>query len=171
PAFFRPDDVDREIQCLSSGFGLAGRIFNADPRPDLPHAILATWGAVTLTPLDEAAMDALRRGEEIHRGLVAEFIGDAHKSARVGLPAYSISGGPGYIWGASFDDAGKGSLRISAVDASELGTPGEAPSAPAAPTIQPEPPIVSPYAPSLNVNNNSCRTITTVLIDGATQSH
>ena len=65
------------------------------------------WGAVTLTPLDEEAMDALRRGDPIHRGLIAEFIGDAHKSARVGLPVYSIGGGPGFLWGASFNGAGK----------------------------------------------------------------
>ncbi len=40
---------------------------------------------------------------------------------------------------------------------------------PITPTIRPRPPIVSPYAPSLQINNNSCRNITTVLIDGATQ--
>jgi hypothetical protein len=51
-----------------------------------PHAMLGAWGAVTLNPLDDAAMAALRRGEEIHRGLIADFIGDARKSARIGLP-------------------------------------------------------------------------------------
>ncbi len=126
PAFFQAGDVDREIQRLSRGFGQA-QILNADSRPSVPHAVLATWGAVTLTPLDEATMDALRRGKEIHRGLIAEFIGDAHKSAQIGLPVYSIGGGPGYLWGASFDDAGKGSLRISAVDASALGPTQPAP--------------------------------------------
>ena len=135
PAFFQAGDVDREIQRLSRGFGQA-QILNADSRPSVPHAVLAAWGAVTLTPLDEAAMDALRRGEEIHRGLIAEFIGDAHKSAQIGLPVYSIGGGPGYLWGASFDDAGKGSLRISAVDASALGS------------TQPAPPVAAPSPPN-----------------------
>ncbi len=169
PAFFRPGDVDREIRRLSRGFGQA-QILNADPRPGVPHAVLAAWGAVTLTPLDEAAMEALRRGEQIHRGLVAEFIGDTHKSARIGLPVYGIGGGPGYLWGASFDDAGKGSLRISAVDASAIGPPqppsvavipspstppsqepmtqppGEAAPAPAqvAPAPEPQPPSQAP---------------------------
>jgi hypothetical protein len=78
PAFFAPGDVDREIARISKGFGQAVQVLTADAKPDLPHAVLATWGAVTLTPLDEAAMDALRRGEEIRRGLIAEFIGDAH---------------------------------------------------------------------------------------------
>jgi hypothetical protein len=142
PAFFAPGDVDREIARISKGFGQAATILTADAKPDFSHAILATWGTVTLTPLDEAAMDALHRGEVIHRGLIAEFIGDADKSARIGLPVYSIGGGPGYIWGASFDDAGKGSLRISAVDASALGSTQPAPAVEA-----PSPPTVSSSTP------------------------
>jgi hypothetical protein len=120
PAFFAAGDIDREVQRLSRGFGQA-QILKAGPHPGLPHAVLAAWGSVTLTLLDEAAMDALRRNEPPHRGLIADFIGDPHKSAQVGLPVYSIGGGPGFLWGASYDDAGKGSLRISAVDASALG--------------------------------------------------
>ena len=151
PAFFQAGDVDREIQRLSRGFGQA-QVLNADPRPGVPHTVLPAWGAVTLSPLDEDAMDALRRGEEIHRGLIAEFIGDAHKSARIGLPVYSIGGGPGYLWGASFDDAGKGSLRISAVDASALATQQiptlPPPSQPAPPAPQPVPqPVPAPLPP------------------------
>ena len=150
PAFFQPGDVDREIQRLSRGFGQAQR-FNADPRPGVPHAVLVAWGAVTLTPLDEAAMDDLRNGEQIHRGLIAEFIGDAHKSARIGLPVYSIGGGPGYLWGASFDDAGKGSLRISAVDASALGPPQPPP--------LPVPPSPDPNTPRLQALRNALSNI------------
>ena len=129
PAYFAPGDVDREIARLSKGFGQAAKILTEDE----PHATLATWGAVTLTPLDDAAMGALSRGEQIHRGLIADFIGDAHKSAHMGLPVYSLGGGPGYLWGASFDDAGKGSLRISAVDVSALGTTQPALPGPSAP--------------------------------------
>ena len=152
PAYFAPGDVDREIARISKGFGQAAKILTEDE----PHATLATWGAVTLTPLDEAAMDALRRGEEIHRGLIAEFIGDAHKSARIGLPVFSIGGGPGYLWGASFDNAGKGSLRISAVDASTLGSTQPAPPVAALPTqlappiaVAPSPPTPSQIVPAL----------------------
>ena len=83
----------------------------ADVRPGLPHALFAAWGEATLTPLDETALDALRRGEAIHRGLIADFLGDAQKSARSGLPVFSIGGGPGFLWGASFDDAGQGLVR------------------------------------------------------------
>lgn len=133
PAFFEPGDVDREIQRLSRGFGQA-KILYADPRRGVPHAVLAAWGAITLTPLDEAAMETLRHGEEIHLGLVADFIGDKDKSARIGLPVFSIGGGPGYLWGANFDEAGKGSLQISAVDASALTPILNAPTAKVAPS-------------------------------------
>ena len=141
PAIFRPGDVDREIQRLSRGFGPA-QILSAD-RPDVPHAVLAAWGAVTLTPLDEAALGTLSRDEEIHRGLITDFLGDPHKSARIGLPVFSIGGGPGYLWGAKFNDAGRGTLQISAVDASAL-----APLAPVAPSpLTPSPEIVPARPP------------------------
>jgi hypothetical protein len=146
PAFFGAGDVDQEIQRLSQHFGQAARILNADFRPGVPHAILAVWGDVTLTPLDEPTMDALRRGEEIHLGLVADFLGDAHRSARAGLPVYSLGGGPGYLWGADFDDTGKGSLRRIAVDASALAAP--APSSTAQPYAASPPSIAEPLAPS-----------------------
>jgi hypothetical protein len=171
PAFFAQGDVDREIARISKGFGQEARTLTADVKPGLPHAILVAWGDVTLTPLDETALDALRRGEEIHRGLIADFLGDARKSARSGPPVFSLGGGPGFLWGASFDDAGNGSLRSSAVDDNEVGAVGNSSIVSVAPTNRPKPPIVSPYAPSLTINNNSCRSIATVLIDGATQLH
>ena len=141
----------------------------ADVKPGLHHAILATWGDVTLTPLDERALEALRRGEEIHRGLIADFIGDPRKSARSGLPVFSLGGGPGFLWGADYDDAGKGSLRSSAVDVGELETSQAAPGMPAAAVTRPHRPILSSYAPCLSINNSSCRNIDTALIDGAAQ--
>ena len=111
PAFFQPSDIDREILRLSRRFGQA-QILISDSRPGVPHAVLVMWGAVTLTPLDEEAMNALRRGDEIHRGLVAEFIGDAHKSARLGLPVYSIGGGPGFLWAPASMIPGRGPFEF-----------------------------------------------------------
>ena len=66
-------------------------------------------------------------------GLVIDFLADSRKSAREGLPVFHMGGGPGYIWAAKFDDAGKGRLRITAVNPSLLpGGPVERP-----PTIAP----------------------------------
>ena len=139
PAFFNPGDVDREIARISKGFGQAARILTPDDKPGPAHAILATWGDATLTPLDETTLDALRRGEEIHRGLLADFIGDARKSAREGLPVFSLGGGPGFLWGTNFDDTGRGSLRISAVDVSEVGTAAGGVTTQRVPTPPPSP--------------------------------
>ena len=105
-------------------------------------------GPLPSTPLDDEAMEALREGHEIHRGLVAEFIGDAHQSARLGLPVYKIGGGPGFIWGASFDDFGKGSLRLSAVDATGVPSPQTQPSTPVQPPLSYTAPSQPTPAPS-----------------------
>ena len=67
PAYFSPGDVDREIQRLSQRFGQAARVLNGDARADAPHSVIAAWGDVTLTPLDESTVDELRRGENHHR--------------------------------------------------------------------------------------------------------
>jgi hypothetical protein len=120
PAYFAPNDAEREIQRLSQRFGQAARIHNGDPRPDAPHSVIATWGDVTLTPLDQPTLDALSRGDTITAGLLVDFLGEPRKSAREGLPVFHIGGGNGYIWAAKFDDSGRGLLQITAVDASLL---------------------------------------------------
>src|SRR5579863_10194610 len=120
PSYFAAGDADREIQRLSQYFGQAARIYRSEPRPDAPHSVIATWGDVTLTPLDQANLDALSRGEVIKVGLVIDFLADSRKSAREGLPVFHIGGGSGYIWAAMFDDGGRGRLRITAVNPSLL---------------------------------------------------
>jgi hypothetical protein len=127
PAYFPPGNVDREIDRLSQYFGERARVLNGDSRSDAPHSIIAAWGDVTLTPLDESTMEALRRGETINAGLVIDFLANSRKSAREGLPVFRIGGGAGYIWAAEFDDNGKGRLRITAVNRSLLpASPAEA---------------------------------------------
>ena len=138
PAYFAPGDADREIERLSQKFGQEARIYNSDPRPEAPHSVIATWGDVTLTPLDQPTLDALSRGETINAGLVIDFLADSRKSAREGLPVFHIGGGSGYIWAAMFDDSGKGRLRITAVNPSLL--PER--------SVEPTPPTVSTNAPA-----------------------
>ena len=45
-------------------------------------------------------------------------IGNFDRSAKEGFPLYRISGGAGFIWAASFDQKGRGTLRLVAVDTS-----------------------------------------------------
>ena len=153
PAYFAPGDADREIQRLSQYFGQSARVYNSDARADAPRSVIATWGDVTLTPLDQPTLDALSRGGTITAGLVIDFLADSRKSAREGLPVFHIGGGSGYIWAASFDDSGKGRLRITAVNPSLLPersaeqTPPIPYAPPAAPASAPATPDPVPAAP------------------------
>jgi hypothetical protein len=141
PAFFQPGDAEREIQRLSRDFGQQARVVTADLTSG-GRAIVAVWGAVALTALDAASMDALRRGVPVHNGLLVGVLGDPRASARLGLPVYSLGGGAGFIWSADYNGSGKGVLRVIAVDASALN------SAPQPPPVVPAPPEPVASAPS-----------------------
>ena len=147
PAYFAPGDFDREIQRLSQYFGQAARIYNSEPRADAPHSVIATWGDVTLTPLDQPTLDALSRGETVKVGLVIDFLADSRKSAREGLPVFHIAGGSGYIWAALFNEGGKGRLRVTAVNPSLLPVE-QAPSPPLAYAPPPAPSITPAQTPA-----------------------
>ena len=116
PAYFAPGDVEREIQRLSKHFGHAARVLTGDPRPEAPHSLIAVWGDLTLSPLDQSTMDALRRDETITSGLVIDFFSDSKRSAKEGMPVFQMGGGAGYIYAVKFDDSGKGRLRIVSVN-------------------------------------------------------
>src|SRR3984885_3949940 len=119
PAFFRQGDTEREIRRLSRDFGQQAHVIAAD-LPSGGRAVIAAWGAVALTPLDSATIDALRNGALVHSGLLVGALGDLRASARLGLPVYGLGGGAGFIWSANYNGSGKGVLRITAVDPSAL---------------------------------------------------
>jgi len=119
PAFFRQGDTEREIRRLSRDFGQQARVIATD-LPSGGRAVIAAWGAVALTPLDSATIDALRSGAPVHSGLLVGALGDLRASARIGLPVYGLGGGAGFIWSANYNGSGKGVLRITAVDPSAL---------------------------------------------------
>jgi hypothetical protein len=142
PAFFRQGDAEREIQRLSRQFGQQARVVVVD-LPAGGRAIIAAWGAITLTPLDPATLDALRRGAPVHSGLLVGAIGDLRASARLGVPVYGLGGGAGFIWSANYNSSGKGVLRITAVDPSAL-----SPAPPPQPVAAATPATASPSAPA-----------------------
>jgi hypothetical protein len=142
PAFFRQGDAEREIQRLSRQFGQQARVVVVD-LPAGGRAIIAAWGAITLTPLDPATLDALRRGAPVHSGLLVGAIGDLRASARLGVPVYGLRGGAGFIWSANYNSSGKGVLRITAVDPSAL-----SPAPPPQPVAAATPATASPSAPA-----------------------
>ena len=113
---------------------------------DLPaggRAVIAVWGAVTLTPLDSTTLDALRRGAPVHSGLLVGALGDLRVSARQGVPVYSLGGGAGFIWSANYTNSGKGVLRITAVDPSALNSATAPQAATSAPSPGTPPPVAA----------------------------
>jgi hypothetical protein len=126
PAFFNAGEVDNEIERLSGKFGEP-----TTQRIDMPRGLadvdglIASWGRVTLESLDSTAINELAAGRNPPKGILIDFIGNFSNSARWGLPIYRVSGGSGFVWAASFDPEGRGTLRFFAIDPGAL-LPGKA---------------------------------------------
>jgi hypothetical protein len=138
PAFFGPNEADHDIQRYSSKIGETPQIQRMPRRPGLPGGILATWGKVVLEPLDSESLKILaERRRPTTKGYFIDFIGNFARSAKEGLPVYRLSGGAGFVWVASYDQKGRGTLRFSALDASALSPQLAATQAPTNPPDQP----------------------------------
>ena len=121
PAFFGVREADDDIRQYSRTIGEPPRIARMPQRDGFPNGILASWGKVELEPLDNDSIKALAEGRRATtNGYIVDFIGDFARSATNGLPLYRISGGAGFVWVASFDQRGRGTLGLTAVDASAL---------------------------------------------------
>ena len=118
PAFFGSNGAERDIQSYSRKFGESpGTTIRMPHRAGL-DGILASWGKTVLEPLDIENRRAFAEGRRLTKGYYIDFIGNFDRSAKEGFPLYRISGGAGFIWAASFDQRGRGTLRLVAVDAS-----------------------------------------------------
>ena len=85
-----------EIDRLSGKFAEKPRLLNMPDRRGLPRGLIATWEKVDLVPVvDRDAISALAAGESPRIGLLVDFLGDLHESAKLDLPLYRISGGQG----------------------------------------------------------------------------
>ena len=116
PAFFGPKEADKDIQQYSHRLGESPRIIRRPGRAG--DAILAVWGTVELKPLDSESIAAMGKGSNSKDEYLIDLIGNVARSAKEGLPIYRISGGPGFLWVASFGRKGRGTLRLAAVDSS-----------------------------------------------------
>ena len=70
--------------------------------------------------LDSESISTLAEGKSPKKGYLIDFIGNFAKSAKEGLPVYRISGGAGFVWAASTDPRGRGTLRFAAIDPSAM---------------------------------------------------
>ena len=118
PAFFGANEADAAIRQYSTKFGEKAEIKRLPRQQGRPEGVLATWGKVVLEPLDRDSLTAVAAGKSPKIGFLVDFIGDFARSAKEGLPIYRVTGGPGFVWVASFDQKGRGILRLTAIDPS-----------------------------------------------------
>jgi hypothetical protein len=123
PAFFKRTEAQDDIQRYSRSIGESPRIMKMPNRSGSADGLIAIWGKITLAPLDQESLKILADGKSPKKGLLIDFIGNFVRSAKEGLPIYRIDGGPGFIWGASFDRKGRATLRLAAVDVSGFLSP------------------------------------------------
>jgi len=120
PAFFGPNEAVEAIRRNSTKMGETAQIKRLPPRRGFPEGVLATWGKVTLEPLDSDSINTLAEGRSPKKGYLIDFIGNFARSAKEGLPIYRISGGAGFLWVTSYDQRGRGTLRFAAIDSSAI---------------------------------------------------
>jgi hypothetical protein len=118
PAYWYANEVADDIQRYSRKIGEEPHIIQLPVRPGLPKGTLATWGKVVLEPIVGDELRLLGEDKPLKKGIAIDFIGNFTRSARQGLPIYRLVGGAGFVWVASYDESGRGTLRFSAVDAS-----------------------------------------------------
>src|SRR3984893_11697609 len=123
PAYWRDDEVEEDIGYYSRELGEAPTFLTMPTRDELPNAVIATWGRIILEPVDGASQKILAAGKNPKIGALIDFIGDFELSTKNDLPVYRVSGGAGFIWAASWDSNGRGTLRMLAINPSELSTP------------------------------------------------
>jgi hypothetical protein len=138
PAYWAANEVADDIQRYSRKIGEEPHIIQLPARPGLPQGTLATWGKVVLEPIAGDELRLLGEDKRLEKGIAIDFIGNFTQSARRGLPIYRLAGGAGFVWAASYNQSGRGTLRFSAVDASTY-LPQELP--------LPPPPPVAPHLP------------------------
>jgi hypothetical protein len=119
PAFFDPNDIQNEIDRMSSEFGQQARIIRMSQREGLPSAVMAIWGAIQLEPLKPDEISVVASGGS-PPGILVGSIGDEERSARAGVPVYRLAGGAGFLWVATYDQNGRGVLQYLAIEIQRL---------------------------------------------------
>jgi hypothetical protein len=123
PAFVNLKTAEVNIQRYSRKIGESPRVMKMPHRRGLPDGLIAVWGKIALEPLDQESVKILADGKGPKKGLLIDYLRDFARSAKEGLPIYRIDGGAGFIWAASFDQKGRGTLRLAAVELSGFSPP------------------------------------------------
>jgi hypothetical protein len=120
PAWFAAGEATDDINGRSKRYGRPSRFIPMPQQSPVPNGMIVTWGNVVLEELDSFNAGELAAGREIRVGFMIDHIGDYQRSAQLGLPIYRLVGGPGYVWAASWNKGGVGTLRFLAIDASAM---------------------------------------------------
>jgi hypothetical protein len=140
PAYWSANEVADDIQRYSRNIGEEPHIIQLPVRPGQPKGTLATWGKVVLEPIVGDELRLLGEDKPLKKGIAIDFIGNFSQSARQGLPIYRLAGGPGFVWAASYNRSGRGTLRFLAVDASTYSPQSLPPPATTPPPVAVDPP-------------------------------
>lgn len=120
PAWFSGNEANDDINGRSKKYGAPTRIIPMPKQSSVPNGMIVTWGNVVLEPLDTNNVGQLAIGRDVRAGLMIDHIGNFQRSAQLGLPIYRLTGGAGYVWAASWDQRGVGTLRFLTIDASAI---------------------------------------------------
>lgn len=118
PAFLNAAEAEQRIEQFSAQFGEAPRTTKKPDQPGRLDGVLAVWGKTVLEPIGNARIQTLAEGRSETTEYLVDFLGDYVRSAREHLPIYRFRGGAGFVWVASFDRAGRGMVRSTAIDMS-----------------------------------------------------
>lgn len=123
PAFFDGDEARIDVEGRSKKFGSPAGVIPMPSNSDIPNGMIAYWGDVVLEPVDAATMKALAAGRSVRVGFMIDHIGNLRRSATLGLPVYRMRGGAGYVWAASWNGSGIGTLQFLTIDPSRFTSP------------------------------------------------
>jgi S1-C subfamily serine protease/uncharacterized protein len=143
PAYWGAKEVQNDIDYYSRKIGEEPTQIIKMPRSEYLNGTIATWGNVTLEPVDASGRKILATGKSPKVGFLVDFLGNYEVSVKNDLPVYRMIGGPGFVWSASYDSNGRGTLKFLAIDPSAIYTPVVRPPVASPPTT------ATPNLPSL----------------------
>lgn len=146
PAFFDGDEANKDVEGRTKRFGKPARVIPMPATSDVPNGMIVCWGDVSLEPVEAATTKALADGRSVRVGFMIDHIGNLRRSATMGLPIYRMRGGAGYVWAASWNDHGVGTLQFLTMDASRFAQADDV----AQPSVDPAPPVSAPAVSSTN---------------------
>ena len=126
PAFFAADEIEAEIERLSTRLGAPTREIRSAPREGAPKAVIVLWGKLQLEEVTKKTASSDEPGGP-EQSLLVDYLGDVQQSRQLGLSVFRLAGGAGFLWSAS-DQNGRGHLRFLAADPAVLAGTKDLPS-------------------------------------------